>query len=246
MPLSILTTNGLALFQRIVRPFNEFGLVAGALYALNRLFRRLSSNLRIQIHDWMVQPITAKPLLPERFARSFVTREIEKDDPAILKMPIRPEILKLRLRQNTKCLGTYDRKNRLVGYVWLSFDTYEEDQARCTFVLSPPDHSVFDFDLRVSPDYQMGIGFAALWHGVNRYLFERSVRFSFSRLDRFNQASAKAHNHLGWKRVGWAVIFQLWRTEVMLMSRMPWFYLSLGESARARIQLTPEVLHVEQ
>jgi hypothetical protein len=190
----------------------------------------------------MVQPITAEPLLPERFTRSFVTREIEKDDPAILKMPIRSEILSLRLRQNTKCLGTYDKKGKLVGYLWLSFDAYEEDQARCTFVLTLPEKSVFDFDLRVVPEYQMGIGFAALWDGANRYLYERGIRYSFSRLDRFNQGSAKAHNHLGWKRVGWAVIFRFWSMEIMLMSKMPWLYISLGESARARIYLEPDVL----
>ncbi len=240
------TPNSHSIYQRLVSPFQQFGLLAGTAYALNRILGRLSPRLRIQIHDWVVQPVTSKPLLPGRFARSFETREIQSDDPVIGSMPIRPEILQSRLRQNTRCLGTYNKKGQMIGYIWLCFDSYEEDQARYTFFLSPSEQSVFDFDLRIYPEYQMGIGFAALWSGVNQYLYERGVRYSFSRLDRFNQASAKAHSHLGCKRIGGALILQFFAAELIFMSKAPWIHFSCSESTRTRIHLTPDPADLEE
>lgn len=239
------TSNLNNFYQRLISPFQQFGLMAGTAYALNRLVGRVSSRCRIHIHDWVVQPIAAESLLPDRFARSFETREITRGDPVIDSMPIRPEILESRLRQNTKCLGTYNKKGKMIGYIWVSFDSYEEDQARCTFFLLPSEKSVFDFDLRIYPEYQMGIGFAALWSGVNKYLYQRGVRYSFSRVDRFNQASAKAHSHLGCKRIGGALVLQFLGAELMLMSQAPWAHFSYGESARAQINLTPDRLKID-
>jgi hypothetical protein len=195
------------------------------------------------LHAWMVQPIINKPLLPKRISASYETRKIEYNDPLLKTLQIRPEILISRIEQNALCLGAF-KKDKLVSYIWLSFDTYEEDEARCTFILTPTEMSVFDFDLYVYPEARMGMAFAAIWEGANQYLYEKGVRFSYSRLDCFNLASARAHKHLGCKRIGGAIILKLWNWECMIANKAPWFSMSASTSKRVPIKLSPEVLEL--
>lgn len=229
------------MFQKLASPFRTFGIVAGTAYALDRVMGRISPSLSLAVHDWMVQPITSKPLLPKRLASAYTTRFIEDDEALVSAMPIRPEILASRRAQGTRCLGTF-RKGNLVGYLWLAFDQYEEDEARCIFALQPAEQSVFDFDFYVLPEYRGGLAFAAIWHGASQLLYARAVRYSYSRLDYFNRASAKAHDHLGWRRVGRALILKLWGVELILATKSPRVFLSLKSDSRATYVLTPEAL----
>ena len=130
-----------------------------------------------------------------------------------------------------------------MGYIWLSFGTYIEDEARCTFILEPEAESVFDFDLYVLEKYRGGLGFASVWDAAATYLRARGVQHSYSRLDHFNRASALAHNHLGWRRVGSAVILRLWSMEVIFASIRPHLSLLVSTAQRASIRLLPDALH---
>lgn len=229
------------MFQRLAGPFREFGFFPGLVYAIHRVLTRISPRLGFVYHDWMVQPIPEKPLLPERRRDAYTTREIPEGDPLIDQMPLRPGVAAARFAQDVVCLGTF-RKDELVGYIWLAFGSFEEDEARCTFVLEPVSESVFDFDLYVLEKYRMGMGFIAVWDGAARYLRERGVRHSYSRLDHFNRKSAAAHDRLGWKRVGSAVILKLGTFELQVTSMAPFVFLLLTKAQRARIRLLPDVL----
>ena len=188
------------MWRRIVGPFREFGFAAGALYALDRVLRRISPRLGLFAYEFMVQPITGKPLLPANLAKNLTFIEIGRGHPDIGLMPARTDIKASRFDQGAVCLGAY-RKNKLIGYLWFCSHGYEEDEVRCTYELSQPQTSVFDFDLYVMPEHRMGIGFMAIWHGANAYLHERGVRYTFSRLTRSNLASRRSHAHLGWECV---------------------------------------------
>lgn len=229
------------MLQRLAGPFREFGLFPGLIYAIHRLLSGLSPRLGLLYHDWMVQPIPEKPLLPPGLAKAYETREIPNGDPLIDRMPLRPEVPALRFAQNAICLGTF-RKGELVGYIWLSFGLYNEDAARCTFVLQPKSESVFDFDLYVLEKYRMGMGFAAVWDGAADYLRRRGIRHSYSRLDHFNQASAAAHKHLRWRRVGRAIILRLWTVEVIVADIPPHLSILLTSDQRTRVTLVPDAL----
>jgi hypothetical protein len=156
-------------------------------------------------------------------------------------MPLREGVAADRFRQEAVCMGTF-RRGKLVAYIWLSFGAYEEDEARCTFLLQPESESVFDFDVFVMEESRLGLAFVAAWDGVSRYLRERGIKYSFSRLDRFNEASAKAHDHFGWKRVGSAVILRLWDAEIIFASIPPRVSVLLNPKRRAQVVLTPAVL----
>jgi hypothetical protein len=231
----------LATLQKLTSPFNEYGFLAGLLYAIDRIFLRLTSGLRLYFYEIMVQPIVDKPLLPERLTKHLEIREIKRGDPEVELMPARPEIKESRFKQNAICLGAFN-KGQFIGYIWFCSNAYEEDEVRCTFVVTPAEESVFDFDLYLLPEHRMGLGFIGIWNGVNKFLRSRGIKFSFSRLTRFNLASRRAHQHLGWKRVGRALFLQAWRVEFMMATIFPYLHVSMGNSGHVRLRLHPDVL----
>jgi hypothetical protein len=101
---------------------------------------------------------------------------------------------------------------------------------------------VFDFDFYLFPEHRMGLGFVGLWNGANAFLNRRGVHHTFSRLTRFNVASRRAHQHLGWKVVGRALFLQAWRIEIMLATLFPYVHISATKSGRVRLALRPDVL----
>ena len=176
------------MLKKLALPFREFGPVSGFTYLADRAFSRVSSGLRVFDYDLMVQPVLDEPLIPVRFSKKFEIREIKREDPELDRFPVPPGILALRFEQSAICLGAF-QEDTFIGYIWFCFRSYNEDEVRCTFVVTPEDGAVFDFDIYLFPDHRFGLGFAAIWNGANRFLRERGVRMSFSRVSRFNVAS---------------------------------------------------------
>lgn len=229
------------MLNRIRGPFREFGWFGGSLYSIDRLLQSISPKLRLYYHYWMVQPVPEKALVPAKYGEQIDVREIARGDPLLDRFPVRPEILNLRFAQGAICLALF-LKSELAGYFWFAFGRYEEDEARCTFLLEPEGASVFDFDLYLFPDFRGGIAFLAIWDGASRYLRERGIRYSYSRLTAYKHLSAKSHSHFGWKRLGSAVVLRLWGLEVMFLSRVPYLFVSLSDRRRVPIHLAPEAL----
>ncbi|MEO0973381.1 MAG: hypothetical protein AAFX85_09825, partial [Pseudomonadota bacterium] len=75
-----------------------------------------------------------------------------------------------------------------------------------------------------------------------RMLHERGVRYSYSRVDHFNVASASAHKHFGWQRIGRAWVLTVGAFELVLASQSPRLFWSFKPHKRATYQLTPEAL----
>jgi hypothetical protein len=182
----------------------------------------------------MVQPITGKPILPERLVKRTVVREVHRQDPEVELMPPPEDVKRWRFDNGALCLGAFVDE-RMVAYMWLREGAYEEDEVRCDYVLEPPSESVFDFDVYVLPEARMTLAFVGLWHGANEYLFRRGVRHSFSRVNHFNLASKRAHDRLGWYRVGRTVVLRLWRLQLLFADCLP--YLSVSVSARPKLVL---------
>lgn len=229
------------IWQTVTRPFREFGAVAGTLYAVDRVLRRISPHLGLRVYELMVQPITSRPLLPSNLLKNITYAEIGPEHPDLELMPARQDIKALRFAQGARCLGAY-RKGKLIGYSWFCFDSYAEDEVRCNYRLVDKTCSVFDFDFYVMPEHRMGLGFLAVWHGVNLFLAERGIRYTFSRLTRYNTASRRAHRHLGWRCVGRAVFLQAWRVEAVFSTLAPYARLTWRPSQRIDFHLAPDVL----
>jgi hypothetical protein len=228
-------------FRRATGPFKEFGWAPGALYVLDRLLRAASPRMGLYVYEFMVQPIGGKPLLPASLSRNLSFEEIGRGHPDVARMPAREDIKAQRFDQGARCIGAY-RRGELLGYSWHCTDRYEEDEVRCTYDLVDRQASIFDFDLFVLPQHRNGLGFLAVWQGVNEMLAPRGVRYTFSRVTRFNLASRRAHAHLGWKRVGVGVFLQAWRLECMLSSLAPYVGVTWGPRQRIKLRLRPDAL----
>jgi hypothetical protein len=230
------------MLRKISGPFREFGPAAGLLYAIDRVLSILSPGLRLYFYELMVQPITDKPLLPGAFAKQLEIREIKAGDPELALMPVRPDAMLDRFTQNAVCLGAF-RKDALIGYMWFCARAYNEDEVRCTYILDPERESVFDFDFYLFPEHRMGLGFVGLWNGANEFLSRRGIRYTFSRLTRFNLTSRRAHQHFGWKRVGRALFLRVWRLQVMVATLFPFVHVSMTRARRVRLILQPHALN---
>ena len=227
--------------RRLASPFKMFGGLGGTLYIVGRLLRLLSPRLGLYVYEFMVQPVGSKLLLPPKLSKNLTFSEIGRGHPDIAKMPARADIKEQRFAQGARCIGAY-RKGQLIGYVWYCTERYHEDEVRCTCELVDSARSIFDFDLYVLPEHRLGVGFLGVWHGVNEMLAPRGVCYTFSRLTFFNNASRRAHAHLGWKRVGRGVFFQAWELELMIATIAPYVGATFGSRQRITLRLRPDVL----
>jgi hypothetical protein len=222
-------------------PFQAFGLAAGLVYVVDALLRRVSASCRLLFYELMVQPITNAPLLSPSMAARVDIREIKGGDPAVELMPARAEVKQRRLEQGSVCLGAF-KGTAFLGYIWLAFGAYAEDEVRCTFVLAAASESAFDYDVYVFPQHRIGIAFPVIWNGANAYLRRRGVKYTFSRIGRFNVASRRAHARLGSRRIGRALFLKLYRVQVMVATVPPYAHASARADNPVRLLLRPPVL----
>lgn len=214
----------------------ELGPLGAALYAFDRTLDRTRLGVRVFFYDFMVQPVPDSPVLPSRLGRSMEVREISREDPALSAMPVPRSVLDFRFSQPIVCLGAF-KADRLVGYIWLCLGPYEEDEVRCRFVPRPEGEACWDFDVFVFPEYRLGLGFGRVWDDANSFLRDRGVRFTCSRISRFNVQSRKVHERMGAKIIGSAVYLKSRRFQLMLSNLPPYLHLSLSPSKRPVIDL---------
>ncbi len=212
-----------SIWNRLLAPYHEFGGYVGTLYLCDRILQAMCPSVRVFSHAFVVQPVNANPLLPESRLSNYAFREILPGDPDIAYMPIPATAVAKRYEQGAWCLGTY-LKGQFVGYIWFCTDVFEEDVVRTRYRLPPG--AVFDFDLYIVPERRLGTTFAAIWHGANQFLSERSIRYSFSRVTRFNSATQRAHARLGARTIGTAIFLRIFQVELMISSMRPFLFLS--------------------
>ncbi|MDX1656161.1 MAG: hypothetical protein R3310_13195, partial [Candidatus Competibacteraceae bacterium] len=182
----------------------------------------------------MVQPINSQPLVRPSLTRNIQIREIKPGDPELAMMPPPSEVIESRFRQNAFCLGAF-RKGEMIGYIWLGQKAYQEDEARCIYLVTPREEAVFDFDLYIFPKHRLGIAFVAIWDGTNRFLSDRGIRYTYSRLTRFNLVSRRSHQHLGGRRIGRAVFLKVWGVQLTAATVFPYLHLAPPASPGPRL-----------
>lgn len=235
----------LGMWQRLAGPFKQFGLRDGALYVAHRALQRISPRCGVFVYELMAQPVTEGGLLPAKWSKNVTSSEIPRGHPDIERMPAREDIKHLRFEQGAICLGVYLRE-KLVGYIWYCFESYDEDEVRCRYELTEPNRTVFDFDLYVMPEYRMGIGFIAVLHCANEFLRNRGIEYSFSRLTRFNIASRRSHSHIQWTCVARAYCLQIGPLELLVSTLYPFFALTWSRTQRVCFKLGPELIRQTQ
>jgi hypothetical protein len=222
--------------SRLAAPLREFGAFAGVVYLLDRALGALLPRSALRLYDFVVQPVPDRPLLSASMARGYEYFEVLAGDPECARMPIPAQVVAARYRQGARCLAARAR-GEFVGYMWFSFGDFDEDEVRSRYVLPADGAAAFDFDLYILPERRAGLAFAAMWHGANAFLRERGVRRSFSRVNRFNVATRRAHARLGARDIGSALYLQCGRLEVMAGTLAPYLRISLGAAGAPRLLL---------
>lgn len=230
----------MAFIKKLSSALSKFGVWTGLLYIIDQCLVRINSRFRVYPYDLMVQSVHDDNILPSNLSNKIVVREIEKNDPILNEIPPPTDVVANRYDQGAVCLGAF-RKAELVGYLWICFDSYEEDEIRCTFVPLPAGKSVFDFDFYIFPEHRFSIAFAALWDGTNDYLRQRGIRYTTSRVSRFNLQSISAHSHFDCWRVGRTLAFTGKQFQCLFATVPPYIDVSFSEASRPKIFIDSEL-----
>lgn len=119
------------------------------------------------------------------------------------------------------------KDQQFIGFIWLVFDCYQEDEVRAHFIPSPIENTAWDFDIYINPDFRLGMTFACLWDEANNFLMMNKRNWTYSRISAFNTESLKSHSYLGAKSFGSALFFCTKKWQITIATLFPYFHLSL-------------------
>jgi len=206
-------------------------------YLTERLLSRMTSGRCSLLGLWFYsQPVNSVALVPGTGDASVVIREVEAGEFPEEAFGRPTGAVPDRFRDGSVCIGAI-RGSELVGFMWLHFGPLRERLVRCIFEPLPHDRVAWDYDFYIAPRYRLGRTFARLWDGANRYLRERGVDRTGSWVAFTNRGSARAHERLGARKVGWAVVLSLWRVQCTLASVSPYFHLALGANGISHLRV---------
>ena len=188
------------------------GWAVALLYASHRVLSLLTGGRgRVISYELVAQPIGAGHLSSVRDDPGTQIQLIQPLDAVVSKFPRPSHINEQRWAQGANCYGALV-KGEFAGTIWIQSRCYEEDEVRCDFLMNDP-QTVWDFDVYVEPRYRLGRTLGRLWKAVDQHLSNQGVRWTFSRISRFNAESLNAHARLGAISVGQATFLTWGRWE---------------------------------
>lgn len=217
----------------------ELGLANALLLGLHGSLKHLSDRLGLARYYLLAQPV-GHLRAPGARPGGLQVRDITDDPHTLERLPRSPEQVRYRLGQGGICLAAFaDGEDRMLGFIWLLFGPYDEDEHRCT--LQPAAHppSALDVDVYVFPEARGGLVFAELWRAADRTLQDRGIVWSLSRISAYNASSLRAHERLGAERIGSLYFLQLGSAEIMLTGRPPFLALSRPGGRQPSVTLHP-------
>lgn len=226
--------SALARIQTLVA---RLGLQNACWYLAGRVLSRATGN-RARIHRYLLtcQKVPERALLPERRGRDIDIVQVERDSEQRRSFPRPAHILEFRYAQDVLCFAAY-KNDEFVGYIWLCLHAFDEDEVRCTFLPLPEGRAAWDFDVYVVPQFRNGIGFLKLWDHAYRYLRERDVRWTMSRISAFNAESIASHQRMGATVVASATFIVLGNWQCVVSNVRPFLHFSIH--ARPTIEVAP-------
>lgn len=225
-----------SLMDKLTSLLRELGLIGTLCYAVQRLGARSGGLLALHRYLFVAQPVAKTPLLPARRGRSIAVRQLDPEDPLLLKLPLDRDVLAYRAGQGAVCFGAF-KGEEIIGCLWLCLSGYDEDEVRCRYQPLPAGQASWDFDVYLLPEHRSGLGFARLWDEANAFLRGRGVAYSWSRISAFNAGSLAAHSRLGARVLGQATFLRLGGCQLMLGSVPPHRHLSFRMKGRPSLEL---------
>lgn len=212
------------LLQRLSASLNQLGWRDSAWLAVARLLESVpGGRCALYRYQFVAQAVAPGSLCRGRGQAITVNPCLTEAD-----LPPGPErrpgVLGERYRQGAQCLVARD-KSGMAGWIWLQRHGCQEDEVRARYALASQQSS-WDLDVWVHPGQRGGLVFARLWEEANAVLHAQGVRWSCSRISRFNRASLGAHARLGTHALGTATFIRCGRWQWMAASLPPYVHLS--------------------
>ncbi|RVT53469.1 GNAT family N-acetyltransferase [Rubrivivax albus] len=185
------------------------GARVAALYLVHRLLQRLAgSRAGVVPYVLVAQPVGNQALKAVRPDPGTTVRRIDPNDPVVSRFPRPAAVIAQRFGAGHECHVAWV-KGVFAGYVWIARSSYDEDEVRGRYVMADPASTVWDYDVYVEPAYRATRTMARLWAAVDAALAAQGVRWSLSRINRFNAASLRSHARLGIRTVGHVTVLKL-------------------------------------
>lgn len=225
--------------RKVSAVLSRMGWGNGLLYLAGRALGKASAGrVRLIRYYFVAQPVPEKPQSSCRPSAKQVVRLAESDDPIKAQFPRPAHVIEHRFRTGSSCFVAQSG-DAFQGFLWLARGAYEEDEVRCRYELTQPQHCVWDYDVHVEPAFRSGRTFARLWDAANAYLAPGGIRWSLSRISAFNPASLAAHARLGVRPLHSGTFLCAGRFQLAILSTRPFVHLSFSEHSRPVIRLEP-------
>lgn len=226
--------------NRLTRAIAQLGWLNALLYLCDRALAPLSGG-RWGIHKYqfVAQRLGEQPLCANR-GRDIDVRLLASRAAIPPGYPRPANVLDQRYAQGAISLAAFRRQD-LVGFLWLLFDAYQEDEVRARYRLVSSG-SCWDFDVYVRPEDRLGWAFRRLWDEARCLLRARAVRWSCSRISAFNPASLAAHARIGTVPLGSAVFLRCGNWQWMLATLAPHFHCSRHPASYPQLLLDTSAL----
>ena len=223
------------LLQRLAASIRQLGWRDSAWLAVARLLARVpGERCALYRYQFVAQAVATGSLCHGRGQGIAVAPCLSID--ALPPGPLRPSsVLSERYRQGAQCLvarasGQADGEAPMAGWLWLLRHGCQEDEVRARYALASQ-QSAWDLDVWVRPEQRGGLVFARLWEEANKVLHAQGVRWSCSRISRFNPASLAAHARLGTHGLGTATFLRCGNWQWMAANVAPYVHLSRHRDA---------------
>jgi len=124
------------------------------------------------------------------------------------------------------CLGAFNRKDALIGVIWLGVGAGYEPTLPVRLRL--PADAAWDTGLWIPERYRLSRAFTALWAGAGEWLDQRGLTRSFSSIDDYNFRSFLAHKRMGFHSIGTVKYLHIGRWQWVSIPRIGWLTLAIG------------------
>jgi len=217
------------MLQVIQSALRHFGIFNGCLYLFNQLSKKMfGDGVILEKFYIYAQPLTQEKILPVKKAGKYklINLKRESTDLRIFGRPTK--VIEDRYDKGGQCIGCF-KNDKLLGYIWFTFESYNEDVVRCVYIPYPKETTCWDYDIFIEPKYRIGFVFAALWDALNEELYSKGYRWSMSRISAFAVESIKSQSRLGAKRIGMLIFLKLFGSQLLFSSNSPYVHLSFSE-----------------
>lgn len=220
-------TRILAFFRDSV---NSLGVANGLLATFARaLDRATGGRCRLFKYYFVAQPVPShRSSAVERPSKTRTYRTSVAD--TIIQQSPRPApAIAKRFADGAVC-HVAAQGSRLVGFIWIQRDSYDEDEVKCHYVLQPSTALAWDFDAYVAPEFRMSRAFSQLWDAANAYLRDLGCRWTISRISAFNAESLRSHKRLGLVHLHTGHFLVVGPVQISVFSCRPYVHVAIGRS----------------